>query len=298
MANELFGPYYAESEAHGMLRTIIIISIFFNICSALPQSAIPTTPQPGVAIVCGERFVLHSDLLGEDRTYSVHLPKSYSSSRPMEPRRYPVIYLLDGDEFFQPVSGLVQYLSEGSSSKFKIPEQIVVAIHHADRTHDLTPTHVSEFPTSGGAKLFMEFIEEELIPEIDTNFRTLPSRTLIGHSLGALFAMNEMMGYNPRFQAYLAIDPSLWWEQGYLVKIAKFGLGGRNSLRRTVYLGFSGIAHPAQGLDRQFAAMLRASSAPGFRVMTQTFKEEDPGSVPIVAIYQGLRHLFAGSRSR
>src|SRR5438270_8157273 len=65
--------------------------------------------QPDKSIKIGERLVMHSALLKEDRPYLIFLPQSYQD-KVFAPKRYPVLYLLDGDWHFHSASGLVQYL--------------------------------------------------------------------------------------------------------------------------------------------------------------------------------------------
>ena len=64
----------------------------------------------------------------------------------------------------------------------------------------------------GGGRNFLDFIEKELVPYIDKNYRTEPTRTLVGHSLGGLLAVNSYIDENSLFDDYLSIDPSIWWD--------------------------------------------------------------------------------------
>ncbi|MBC8320715.1 MAG: hypothetical protein H8E34_08335 [Bacteroidetes bacterium] len=68
------------------------------------------------------------------------------------------------------------------------PEIIVVAITNVDRTRDFTPAHTKARPTSGGAKKFHAFLEKELIPMIEENYKASPYKIIMGHSLGGTFA--------------------------------------------------------------------------------------------------------------
>ena len=151
----------------------------------------PSEPQP---ITIGETFSLTSEVLGEERAYSVYLPASYHSTT-YAPRRYPVLYLLDGDANFHPTTGMVRYMGEGINGNVQIPELIVVAIPNTDRNRDLTPTHsmignggvvAPSLEASGGGDRFLDFIERELFAAIDSTYRTLPYRVLVGHSFGGL----------------------------------------------------------------------------------------------------------------
>src|SRR3712207_3662198 len=101
-----------------------------------------------------------------------------------------------------------------------MPEMIVVGISNTDRTRDLTPTRVARlpdnpnagFPTSGGADKFLKFIETELIPMVESKYRTQPYRALAGHSLGGLFAVHTLVTKPELFNSYIAVSPSLQWD--------------------------------------------------------------------------------------
>ena len=163
---------------------------------------------------------LWSATLSEQRAYLVYTPPSYSDTT-VTPQSYPVLYLLDGDAHFHSVSGLVQILGTGVNGTFAVPEMIVVAIPNTDRTRDLTPTHTTagfdgeaapEFENSGGNPAFFTFLQEELIPHIESRFRTMPYRVFVGHSFGGITALNALYTIPETFDAYVAIDPSLWWD--------------------------------------------------------------------------------------
>ena len=119
----------------------------------------------------GETVALRSEVLEELRTVYVSLPASYRQSQ----RSYPVLYLLDGNWHFPIVASQVRYLSECGASDIIAPELIVVGIENVDRDKDFTPTHVPEyegmeFPTSGEAADFLQFLTRELVPFINHFF--------------------------------------------------------------------------------------------------------------------------------
>ncbi|QJD94769.1 alpha/beta hydrolase [Mucilaginibacter robiniae] len=106
---------------------------------------------------------------------------------------------------------------------------IVVAITNTDRTRDLTPTnsltepggkHNEEFKNSGGGEQFISFIEKELMPHVDSLYPTALYKVLIGHSFGALTVVKVLINHTKLFNAYVAIDPSMWWDQQKLLQQA------------------------------------------------------------------------------
>jgi len=162
-----------------------------------------TIGQTNNKIVTGEKHIIHSEIIGEDKEYWIHLPIDYDNSSD----KYPVLYITDGDEHFFLASGLTEFMS----SQFIIPEFIVVAIFHKDRNHDLTPTHcltdINGFKSdaakiSGGGEKLLQFIEKELIAEIDKKYRTYSYRVLAGHSLGGLFCMYAYVNRSDLFKGF------------------------------------------------------------------------------------------------
>lgn len=93
------------------------------------------------AVTIGMADSLQSRTLQEKGRYLVYLPPSCHDTT-YAPRRYPVLYLLDGDAHFHSVTGLIQIVGTGVNGTFVVPEMIVVAIANTDRTRDMTPTHV------------------------------------------------------------------------------------------------------------------------------------------------------------
>ena len=128
------------------------------------------------AIVTGEKIEIYSKVLDENRKILISLPEGYDKSE----EKYPVLYLLDGEFFFLQATSAVKYLSElGYIRNQPIPQLIVVGIVNVDRNRDYTPTYAPqqdnlEFPTSGGADKFLEFMISELLPYIESNYRTVP----------------------------------------------------------------------------------------------------------------------------
>ncbi|MEZ5040444.1 MAG: alpha/beta hydrolase-fold protein [Saprospiraceae bacterium] len=161
----------------------------------------------------GKTIKIESTILNENRELNIYLPASYAVDTL---KTYPVIYLLDGskEEDFIHISGIVQF---GSFSWINmLPESIIVGIGNVDRERDFTDPTKNErdqkdFPTSGESKNFIQFLQKELQPFIESNFRTENEKTIIGQSLGGLLA-TEILFKNPElFDHFIIVSPSLWW---------------------------------------------------------------------------------------
>lgn len=100
------------------------------------------------------------------------------------------------------VTGIAQSMSSIPDLKKQIPELIIISIENTDRTRDFTPTHslnyldaenIASFNSSDGASSFTQFMEKELMPQIESSYRTLSKNLIIGHSLGGLFAIDALL---------------------------------------------------------------------------------------------------------
>ena len=168
----------------------------------------------------GEVHHLQSTALGEDRPLNIVLPSGYIAD---DTSRYPVIFLLDGslDEDLVHVAGALQFATMEWIA-WQQPS-ILVGVGNVDRKRDFTfPTTVAKdkelYPTTGGSANFIRFLAEELVPYIDARFRTKPDRLLIGQSLGGLLATELLLEQPGLFQRYVIASPSLWWDNGSLLK--------------------------------------------------------------------------------
>ena len=180
------------------------------------SSFIKSTP-----FILGKIVTLPSKILNEKRTLNIYLPEGYLEN---DTTRYPVIYLLDGsaDEDFIHIAGLVQFLNFPWVNI--LPKSILVGIANVDRKRDFTfPTTVEEdkkeSPTSGGSSNFIAFIQKELQPFIEKNYKTNSTKTLIGQSLGGLLATEILFKTPGLFTRYIIVSPSLWWNNESLLKI-------------------------------------------------------------------------------
>ncbi len=172
-------------------------------------------------IVIGKTISLHSEQLSEDRTLNIYLPDGYD---PNDTARYPVIYLLDGgtDEDFIHIVGLVQF--DTFPWIARIPKSIVVGIVNVDRKRDFTypttlPEDKAQYPTAGHSDKFLSFLGKELMPFIDGRYKTNGAKTIIGESLGGLLATEVLLKQPSLFSKYIIISPSLWWDNGSLLRL-------------------------------------------------------------------------------
>lgn len=252
-------------------------------------------------ICIGKKYSLHSTVLQEERAYWVHLPDNYATN---VTQTFPVIYLLDGDLFFHSLVGINRAFSSGRRKD--IPSFIIVGIISTDRTRDFTPTASAagrdgKIPPGavlkgGGSDTFSRFLTEELRGVIDGSFRTNGQNMLVGHSFGGLFTLNTFFKHTELFDTYLALDPSLWWDQRRLSKEAGILVKDKDFEGKSLYVGVATKPRPDRATmnltdsDSLFAEILPQTK--GLRFFKKSFPDETHGTIAIPGILDGFRQLF------
>ncbi|KZN47020.1 alpha/beta hydrolase [Pseudoalteromonas luteoviolacea] len=244
---------------------------------------------------------ISSSTLNEERKVWVILPEGYHLPENSD-KRYPVVYTTDGEN--------LQYLT-GHNMWFlnrmgMLPDSILVAIntrHH--RARDLTPTEPKDSPTpelTGQSHLLKAFIKDEVIPFVDSAYRTDEFRVLSGHSLGGLFSITSLLSeqIQPLFKGFVAVDPSLWWDNGVVANWVKDADDMFDEKAFSVYIV---AAHednvPPEHQDlylrhinaiESTAKELLDTDATTIRYDITT--DENHGSVLHVGIFRGIREVF------
>jgi hypothetical protein len=267
----------------------LLLSLWLSLPGRATASSPP--PEPLVPVVIGTEHKLQSKLMGEERPYLVGVPEGYYDARSTT-TRYPVLYLLDGDAHFHHVTGIVRFLAEQS----RMPKVIVVGVSNTQRTRDLTPPAQGDNvpPGAGGADRFLRFLDEELAPTIEARYRTHPYRVLVGHSFGGLFAVHVLMNQPQRFNAYLAISPSLWWNGGQLVKGAVKTLERLPAKERWLYMTMGNEGNDMLGPIQELARTLEKAKPARLAWRYSFLENEHHGSTPHRSVYDGLEAIFSG----
>jgi len=253
-----------------------------------------TYGQKETDLILGSEFAINSSILNEERTCLISLPDSYNDSPEVE-KKYPIIILLDGYTHFKTAAGIVHFMSSNRNRNYFMPETIIIAIENVDRERDFTVTKIkTKRPnTMGGGRSFLNFIEKELIPYIDKKYRTEPYRTLVGHSLGGLLTLNSYMDKNSIFDAYLSIDPSLWWDEEMMKN--KVDSISSISLNKRLYIATANQGEAKYGRNKKrhdsLYDLIKKKSDGHLNVKIEYFDKESHRSVPLIAIYDGLKYL-------
>ncbi|QST01035.1 alpha/beta hydrolase [Pontibacillus sp. ALD_SL1] len=155
----------------------------------------------------------------------------FTPNQSAPPSGYPVLYVLDGNAFFQMVADAIKLQSRRPDATGVSPA-VVVGIGYPGgepfnrdrRFIDYTPPaettelppmpNGNSWPENGGANQFLSFIKEEVQPFVIDRFEINPDeQTIFGHSLGGLFALYTLFNDPSTFSGYIATSPSIWWNQ-------------------------------------------------------------------------------------
>ena len=257
--------------------------------SLLANAGIASAQGP---LTMGDLFAIDSKVMAERRQVIVWTPPGYAVGN----ASYPVLYLTDAERQFGHTATTVEFLSRNG----RMPAMIVVGIFNTDRTRDLTPYKDKEddvqLPTAGGADRFLRFIETELVPWVEGEYRTQRFRAFAGHSFGGLFAMHALASRPDLFNAVVAVSPSLSWRQGEAVKRIDAMLGQQRTLKGALYvtLGDEGPAMKS-GLDR-LRTVLEERAGKGLRWDLVEMLDEDHGSIVLRSHYNAFEKVFDGWR--
>ncbi|GAB3227940.1 alpha/beta hydrolase-fold protein [Hymenobacter seoulensis] len=281
---------------HSPLRTSFLGQAMLFILALLVFSAqAQTQPPKREPFVLGHIDRIKSVQLNEERVLNIYLPDGYDADPKV---KYPVIYLLDGsaDEDFIHIVGLVQYLTFPWIDV--LPKSIVVGIATVDRRRDFTfPTHnakdLKDYPTTGKSAAFMRFLEKDLQPYMEKTYRTNGQKTLIGQSLGGLFAMEVLLKKPTLFNTYVIASPSLWWDDESLVAQAPSLLKQSSAATpANVFVALGNEGPEMKKATEAMVATLRATPARVGRIDYVPFSEETHATILHRAVYKALETLY------
>src|SRR5580658_2896837 len=282
LRNAISRPEF-RMEATMLRRTFCYV--LFGCIASLGQVAAPPAPQ---------RLVVHSNVLNEDRVVWVRMPAAAQGKK----ESYAVLYMTDAGPNVNEIGGTIDFLADAN---FMPP--LVVGIENTDRNRDLTPSNagikhsdgtVDPVPTSGGADKFLDFIQTELVPEIEKRYATHPYRIFAGHSLGGLFAIHALINRPELFNACIATSPSLWWDDFRTLHQAQEFLAKQKEFKKALFfaLGNEGgdMTEGFEGLQKTVSANRPA----GFIVKSARYNQEVHRSTELLGHYDGLRTIFTG----
>ncbi len=231
---------------------------------------------------------------------AVWLPDGYASSG----KRYPVLYILDGDTDFGMATSFLPVMSWIDQT----PEMIIVGIgYNRDMTEwgalrelDFKIPEVQADPPDSHADRFLAALKEEIIPFVDENYRTEPrERTLYGYSSGGFFTLYTLVNEPGLFCHYLAGSPDIDLSCPYWLahdeKLA--ARDGQPPIDLFITVGDleNGAMQSSLAKFKELVDVIQARSYPGVRLFTQVYAGENHGAVGLaLTLIHGLRKCCRG----
>ncbi len=253
------------------------ISLFLIIC--LIQVGL--NAQENVTI--GKYKKVDSKSLGGEVTYLVHLPDDYENSD----IQYPVVYMMN--------SHIISAFANACATMDKlsierIPDMILIGISNTGvaRKYWCCPD------SSGNAEhgeVFHNFLKEELIPEIDKNYRTNDYKILAGQSNTGLFVMYNLLFFPDLFNDYVIASPMFGWCPDFYLNKMKTFLNNNTKINNRLYMSYGDLDY-VQVLDHieDFKELLKQSPS-GKEWKVDLI--ENTGHVPLITLNNALLFFFS-----
>jgi predicted alpha/beta superfamily hydrolase len=249
-------------------------------------------PERATPLVIGDTFTVESKTLGETRRINIFMPPGYADSKDM---RVPVLYMPDGGiaEDFLHIAGLVQVsVGNGTMRPF-----LLVGIENTQRRRDLTGPTTNENDKKvakvvGKSEAFRRFIRDELMPQVKERYRTTSETAIIGESFAGLFVVETFLLEPDLFDTYIAVDPSLWWNDKGLINGAQARLRAQPRLKKTLYLASSA---DNSDLTQLLADVLAKDAPEGVRWHHKKMPDEKHATIFHPAALLAFREVFKPS---
>lgn len=259
---------------------ILFVAIFLFQLSASAQN------WPGI------RDSIYSEVLKENRRIQVILPGDY---QPGSENKYEVLYVLDGEWYMEQIPFIYNFAKNSGYAPpnifVLIPNTYVNKVNLRDR--DFSPTKVDNIAHLGGADNFHSFIKTELIPYVEKKYPASGQRSLVGGSFGGLFAVYAFIKEPMLFQSYVASDPNINWDNGYVSKLAAKKLPEFSEVTSTLFIAGLETSYRPQGIWGMDSA-LQAKAPASLRWKCIPYKDETHYSVQHKAYYDGFRFSHYG----
>lgn len=273
-----------------MRRSLLLVLLLSLTSTAAAQSRPEITVGAPEPLIIGETFTVVSKVLGETRRINVYKPPGFAEAREAH---FPILYMPDGGmgEDFLHVAGLVQVsVMNGTMRPF-----LLVGIENTERRRDMTgPTRNEEdkkiAPRVGGSEAFRKFLRTELFPAVESRYRTTGERAIVGESLAGLFVVETLLLEPDLFDTYIAIDPSLWWNDEALIRGAAERLRSRPASRKETL--FMASSTQMGEVTRKLEAVLRQGSFPGLVWHHVPMPDEQHATIYHPAALRAFRTVF------
>jgi predicted alpha/beta superfamily hydrolase len=284
----------AKLQIQELVVAVFVSALLFGVGHSQGKTPNVRTPFPPVPILGTELRSITSSVVGQEYDLYINLPRGYQDTS----KRFPVLYLLDGQWDFQLASAL---FGEQYYDGF-VPEIIIVGItwggmhpnYDSLRARDLTPTNIKQVPQSGNAPIFLLFMKKELIPFIEANYRTVTTdRTLMGSSLGGLFTLYALFRETELFNRYVLTSPSVGWDNQVLYAYEQEYAHRHAQLPVRVFIGVGALEGGGVMDCRKFVDQLKSRNYEGLDLTSIVIDGIGHSGGKAEGYSRGLQAVFA-----
>lgn len=295
---------------NSLLFTAFIGIFSINVYSQQSQTSPSSDFFPPATVPDSEVRILFSKILNQEMNIFIKLPVLYKRNFD---KKYPCWYVTDANRAFPMLANI--------GSIFEVPdpgkgEMIIVGIGYkirdvadwaAYRTRDLTPVNdpgLDEYfnkllnqttgrqfdVRSGGADKLLEFITNELIPFVESNYRVSSTdRYLGGYSYGGLFTLYTMFSKPNLFAKYFAGSPSIDFGNGFLFDLENSFASSHKDIRAKLWMTAGGAEDSVTIANvKRMTITLRSRNYPGFSVESYVFPDETHQSSMPASLMRGF----------
>ncbi len=261
-----------------MLFCVVAMTLTNQISAENKESKVTQSGQ-AISAEYGTQYVFQSKVMGDERSFMVRLPADYHDSN----QKYPVLYLLDGENHFQHAVNAVSLLETHG----RVPGLIVIGIPNnpGARFRDLAQQHAK----------FLNYMESELKPLVEAEYRTQGHNTLFGHSLAGVFALKALANNPTTFQNYISASPYFNPEDPF-IETELLPLVRANKLYAdNLYISMAGKAAEGQeSLDglNALSEVLKQGSKTTLAWEILQLDNQVHMTTPYLTIFQGLGFVF------
>ncbi len=235
----------------------------------------------------GESFTITSKYMEGEREIQIALPKGFKAGT-----AYDVQYMLDPVWNMDLRRSLIDFMHNNTMTS----RTILVGVVSPNRASDMTPTKTARQHNGGNAENFIDFIGKEVKPFVESKYKTTGYNTFAGHSYGGLCVMHAMLRSPQYFDAYLVGDPSFWYDDNLMVKLAKEKLP--NIEGKALFIGARKRgAYKGMGIDAMEKA-LEEFAHPSLDWKIVAYEDETHNSVMYKLNYDGIKFISEDYRNK
>ena len=282
--------------------------VFLSLIAAAPE---PANPQKAVAhanlsdadgepIIIGSIHRIKSSVYGDEQMITVRLPRGYAEN---PDKKYPILFSVDGgpEQDFELLAGVAAE-AEFSTS---IEPFILIGIKTEDRYKQLTP-EMTRLPLArleenfgkklapGGAPKFRDYLARDVIPWATKRYRT-DRKILTAASLGGLFVLDTFLERPEMFDDYIALTPSLWWDDGRVVDEAAQELARHAPSDRRIYftMGDEGVENRTGTWLAKLVATFQKHAPKGLKwAFVDRSGSEEHRTMALISWLDAMRTLY------